>query len=157
MIVTVEALFSHNDLIGSKVIYKGSKHLAPELPNISHTAILVNGRWVHESTGHSGVRVISYDKWKEINTEVAKIKLEDREYQDIADQYRKILGKEYDYLGVCYLGLCIIPTFFGKKLPEKNKWESPNKYFCCEVLGYLTGQYYGMSPPNLILKKLCNG
>jgi hypothetical protein len=157
MIVTVHALFSYNKLIGSKLIYKGTKHLAPMLNvKTSHTAVLVNERWVHESTGHSGVRVISYDLWKQINIEVGRVKLENREYQEIADEYRKIKDKEYDYPGVIYLGLCIIPTFFGLKLPKKNKWESPNKYFCCEVLGKLTGKYYGMSAPIQILESLKN-
>jgi hypothetical protein len=95
--------------------------------------------------------------WKQINTESGRIQLESREYQEIADEYRKIKGKKYDYLGVIYLGLCIIPTFLGLNLPKKNKLESPNRYFCCEVLGKLTGKYYGMSSPIQILEDLKNG
>jgi len=158
MVVSVHAIFSHNHLIGSKLIANGTKHLAQSLNvKASHTAVLINERWVHESTGHSGVRVISYDLWKQINTEVGRVQLESREYQEIADEFRKIKDKNYDYPGVIYLGLCIVPTFFGLKLPEKNKWESPNRFFCCEVLGKLTGQYYGMSSPIQILDKLQNG
>ena len=155
MIVSVHALFSKNDLIGSKLISWGTKHLASKLTDVpSHTALLVNDRWVHESTGHSGVRVISYDKWLSINKEVDKVSLESREYQEIADEYRKIKDKAYDYLGIFYFGIVIIPTFFGVKLPEKNKWESPNRFFCSEVLGKLTGHYYGMSSPAQILEKM---
>jgi hypothetical protein len=158
MIVSVHAIFSHNHMIGSKIIANGTAHLAPRMNvKASHTAVLVNERWVHESTGHSGVRVISYDLWKQINIEVGRIKLADREYQELADLYRKIKDKKYDYPGIAYFSLAIIPTFIGIKLPEKNKWESPNKYFCCEVLGYLTGHYYGMSSPIQILDKLTHG
>lgn len=156
MIVTVEVLFSSNNLIGSKIIAKGTKHLASKLPDVSHVAILINGRWIHESTGSAGVRVISYDAWKKINTEKAKFKLEDQEYQIIADQYRKIKNKKYDYLGVLYLGIMLIPTFFGKKLPNKNLLQSTNRYFCCEVLGYLTNKCYSMHPPVRILSEFIN-
>lgn len=153
MIVSVHALFSYNDKIGSQIIAKGSKHLAADKPLTSHVAILINNRWVHEATG-AGVHISSYEKWATVHQEVAKIELEPREYQEIADRFRLIQGKKYDYLGVFFLGLCVIPTFIGFKLPKKNKWESKNKYFCCEVLGYLTGLYYGMSCPNQIMASL---
>lgn len=153
MLVTVHALFSHNELIGSKIISKGSQHLAPGTPKTSHVSILINNRWVHEATG-AGVNVLSYDLWKTLHTEVGRVKLPDKDYQLIADQFRQIQGKKYDYPGVFFLGFCIIPTFIGLPLPQKNLCESKNKYFCCEVLGYLTGHYYGMSCPVQIHAKL---
>jgi hypothetical protein len=155
MIVTVHALFSASNKIGAKVISLGSSHLAPSIkPSPSHTAVLVNNRWVHESTGHSGVSVLSYDIWETLHTEVGRIELEPRPYQEIANMYREIKGKKYDYLGVFFLGLCIVPTFLGFKLPKKNLWEAGDKYFCCEVLGYLTAEYYGMCSPVQIMAKL---
>lgn len=158
MIVSIHALFSHNNLIGSKIISKGSRHLDRRIKTApSHTALLVNNRWVHESTGHSGVRVISYDVWKQINTEIDRIQLKSREYQEIANLYRAIQDKKYDYPGVIFLGMCVAGTFIHIKLPEKNLCESENKYFCCEVLGKLTGHYYGMSAPVQILGKLKYG
>jgi hypothetical protein len=153
MIVTVYALFSHNKRIGSKIISKGTKHLAPDMSETSHVSVLINDRWVHEATG-VGVRVSSYDLWKTIHTEVARVQLESKEYQVIADKFREIKGKKYDYPGVFFLALCIIPTFLGFKLPKKNLWESKKKFFCCEVLGFLTGIYYGMSAPIQILGTL---
>lgn len=155
MKVSTHALFSHNHMIGSKIISKGSKHLDKTLPEISHVSLLVNERWVHEATG-AGVKIYSYDKWSTVHTEVARVQLETREYQDIANQYRKIIDSNYDYAGVFFLGLCIIPTFIGLPLPKYNLWESKNKYFCCEVLGYMTNQYYGMCPPNMILHNMRN-
>jgi hypothetical protein len=154
MIVTVHALFSHNDMIGSKIISKGSKHLAPDMPETSHVSVLVNERWVHEATG-AGVKIYSYDLWKTVHTEVGRVKLEDRQYQEIADQFRLIKDKKYDYPGVFFLALCIVPTYFGLPLrPEKNLCESKDKFFCCEVLGFLTNMYYGMSAPVQIFSKL---
>lgn len=153
MIVTVHALFSHNKMIGSKVISNGTKHLAPNVPKTSHVAVLINNRWVHEATG-SGVNVVSYDRWREVHMEVARVQLEDKEYQVIADRFRLIKGKKYDYPGVFFLALAIIPTFIGLPLPKRNLWESKNKHFCCEVLGFLTGKYYGMAAPVQILDSL---
>lgn len=140
-------------MIGSKIISYGSAHLEPKMPKASHVAVLINERWVHEATG-AGVTISSYDKWSQQHEEVNRIQLKSREYQEIADQFRSIQGKKYDYLGVFFLGLCIIPTFLGRKLPKKNMWESKHKYFCCEVLGYLTGMYYGMSSPVQIMGSL---
>lgn len=154
MVVTIDAIFSYSNKIGAKVIANGTAHLAKGYPKTSHTALLVNGRWVHESTGHSGVSVISYDKWKLIHQEVDRVSLGEIEYQIIADKFREIKSKEYDYLGVIYLGLCVIPTFIGFKLPKVNKWQNKNKYFCCEALGFLTGHCYSMSSPIQILKQL---
>lgn len=153
MIVSVHALFSHNEKIGSKLIANGSAHLAPAQPKCSHVSVLINNRWVHEATG-AGVNVLSYDLWKTIHTEVKRVQIEDRDYQEIADQFRIIQGKKYDYPGVFFLGFCVIPTFVGVPLPKKNLLESKNKYFCCEVLGFLTGQYYGMSCPIQIIDSL---
>lgn len=154
MQVTVHAIFSHNDKIGSKVICHGTHHLAKNEPLCSHTALLVNERWVHESTGHSGVRIISIDLWKTLNKEVARVPLKDMLYQDLANHFRSIKDKKYDYMGILFFCFAIIPTFIGFKLPKKNLLESPDKYFCCEVLGYLTGQYYGMSAPIQVMKLL---
>lgn len=155
MIVSVEALFSSNTKIGSRLIACGTSYLAPSKPKVSHVAILVNGRWVHESTGHTGVHVISYDKWTNVHTERARIALPDMEYQDLADTFRSILGKKYDYAGVIYLGLCIAANLiFGLKIPANNKWETPDKYFCLEVLGYLVNKDYDMMAPVQVLESL---
>ncbi len=153
MIITVHALFSYNNKIGSKIISKGTRHLEPNMHETSHVSVLINDRWVHEATG-SGVNILSYDLWKTRHTEVARVKLENKEYQVIADKFRAIKDKKYDYPGVFFLGLCIIPTLIGLPLFKKNLWESSDKYFCCEVLGFLTGKYYGMSAPIQILHSL---
>lgn len=156
MIVTVHALFSYSDLIGAKIIAQGSAHLEPHMPKTSHVAVLVNERWVHEATG-AGVHISSYEKWSQVHKEVARVQLASQEYQEIADQFRSIQGKDYDYPGMLFLGACVIPTFVGLPLPKKNLLQSKNKYFCCEVLGYLTGQDYSMCCPVQILGKLKRG
>jgi hypothetical protein len=155
MKVSVEVLFSSNSKLGSRIIACGTAHLAPTVKEkVSHTALLINSRWVHESTGHTGVRIVSYDKWRSTQTEKARIKLADQEYQQLADHFRTIQGKKYDYAGIIFFCIAILPTFIGFKLPKKNLLESKRRYFCCEVLGKLTGHYYGMSAPIQILERL---
>lgn len=153
MIVTIDALFSKKDKIGSHIISRGTKHLA-DVPECSHVAMLVNGRWVHESTMKTGVTIVSYDLWKKINIEVERVFLFETDYQLIANCYRRIKGKKYDWLGITFFALAIIPTFFGLKLPKKNLFEDKNKYFCSEVFGYLTGMYYSMMAPCQILRSM---
>lgn len=153
MIVTVHAIFSKNELIGSKIIAKGTKHLANER-ECSHVAVLINNRWVHESTLKTGVRVISYPEWSKINKEVERVELEPREYSDIANECRALLKKKYDKLGLIFMALCMPFTFIGFRLPKRNLLESKNKYFCCEFLGKLTGRYYSMMAPIQILADL---
>ena len=149
MNVTLHYLFSKNDKIGSKIIIYGTKHLETVLDTPSHVAILVNNRWVFESTLETGVRRISYKKWLEINTEVAKIECpSERTLEEVLGLFRRIKDKKYDYLGVTYFGGCIaLNKFFGMKVPKKNRLQSPNKYFCCEVMGELLGLDYQMRAP----------
>lgn len=153
---SIHILFSSNDKIGSKIIAYGTKYLAKNTEeSVSHVAILVNNRWVHESTGNSGVIVQSYNKWSKTHKEKARIFYGYMEYQDLAEHYRKIKFCSYDYFGVIYLTIYIfLNLLLNIDLPKKNKWESENKYFCCEVVGKLTNKYYGMKAPVQILEEL---
>jgi len=157
MNVTVHYLFSRRNLIGSKTISWGTKHLYPEFEKTpSHVAILINNRWVHESTLESGVRVMSYPKWLEINEEVAKIESpEVWEYEYIKQIFWYVKNKKYDWMGIIYLGLWMIPSkLFGMRIPTKNKWETQDKYFCSEVMGRMLERNYDMRTPVDILKEL---
>lgn len=141
MKVTIHYLFSKNDLFGSKLISWGTKHLSVRRNIPSHVAILVQNRWVHESTAQKGVRVISYDKWKTFNQEIAKVSypLNNIEYQEIKNIFRSIKDKKYDWLGVIYFGFQVaLNKFFHKPIPQENKWDDPNKYFCSEAVEKLT-------------------
>ena len=145
MKVTVEYLFSNSDLIGSKAIVFGTAHLYPHIPKEkvpSHISMLINGRWVHESTLENGVSVMSLEKWLIKNKIVARIpcKQSTREYNELKDIFRSIKGKKYDYPGVSYLGICLAGNkFIGTTIPDENKWEKPNRYFCCEAVEKLSG------------------
>ena len=157
MEVSVHYLFSRRDLIGSKTISWGTKHLYPEFKKTpSHVAILVNNRWVHESTLDSGIRVMSYEKWLDINDEVAKIACErEWEYASIKDLFKSLRGKKYDWAGIIYLGLWMVPSkLLHIAIPNNNILECPDRYFCSEVMGYMLGSNYDMKAPVQILKEL---
>lgn len=159
MVVTIDYLFSKNYKIGSKLISWGTKHLTNIEDVPSHVAILVNNRWVHESTLDSGVRVISYSEWLNINIEVKKITGKPTEYRVIKNIFKDIKNKKYDWLGVTYLGLCLIPNkAFNVKLPAVNKWQDNDKYFCTEAVEKLIGlSDCSMKSPVQLLNELLNG
>lgn len=150
MKVQIHYLFSNNEQIGSKLIQWGTshQHKLPQTP--SHVALLINDRWVFESTLFTGIRVIPYKKWLEINQEVFKIKcIKKREYTHIKKLYKEIKDKYYDWPGIVYLGFwLILNKIFKIKVPKINRFEQKCLYFCCEgVAELLELGDYGMKTP----------
>lgn len=146
-------LFSKNDKIGSKIISWASSILLKELKECpSHMAVLVefddssDSGIIIESTLNTGVRLIPYKNWKEINEELYKIPENSQvSYEKILSLIGSFWGKKYDWGGICYF----IPRFLFKVLfnwpfPKKNAWQSDCKYFCNELGGKLAG-YEGFS------------
>lgn len=158
-------LFSRNDKIGSKCISWGTFSLQKNnLGSIckswkntpSHVALLINKKWVFESTLSSGIRIISYKKWLEINQQVALYPCSsERTYEEIKTLYKCLEGKSYDYLGVIYFGWRILLNLlFKMPIPVKNRWASSSKYFCTEVIGKLLKLDYGMTSPVQLMEYL---
>jgi len=159
-IVKIQYLFSRRPLAGSKLISWGTNHQYPDLSFEevpSHVAVLINGKWVIESTLATGVRVIGYNKWKEINIEVAKIDCvrKDWSFSVIKGMFKEIKGRKYDWGGIIYLAFRLAKQkYLGKPLPSVNKFNDPNKYFCTEVLSKMTGLTYEMSTPVDVMMKV---
>lgn len=150
MKVSVHYLFSKNKKIGSRLISWGTSYLEPKIKNVpSHVAVLVNNKWVFESTLESGVRRISYEKWLEINEEVEKIECtQERELGEVLDYFRSIKDKKYDYQGILYFSWRILLFITLKiKMPTKNRFNRKNSYFCSEVVGKMTGVDCQMTAP----------
>ncbi len=157
MKVSVTYIFSKNNKIGSKIIRWATSHLKTQnYDTPSHAAILVNHRWVHESTLESGVRVVSIDEWSKQNVIVCSISCPvERDYEEIKKYFGVIRNKKYDWLGVIYLGFYILLSrYFGIKIPDKNKWQSDNKYFCTEVIGYMINEDFDMKSPTEVYEIL---
>lgn len=149
-------IFSKNNKIGSRFISWSTQYLGNFQATPSHVAILVNERWVLESTLEAGVRILPYNTWNKLNHEVAKIQITNNIlFKRIKFLFKKIGVKKYDWPGVIYLGWRIfLNKYFKKPIPTINKWERPNKYFCTEVIGYILDMDLDMVTPIQLLNKL---
>lgn len=132
----IKFLFSKNSKIGSYIIRFGSYWIDDygftfnNTP--SHVAILIDDTYVVESVMHGGVRIIPYNKWLEINTEIMKIKA-DNIVECPRDLMFEMWGKPYDIKGLLYFSIIILKYKLLKTpIPEKNKCEQEHAYFCTE-------------------------
>lgn len=147
----VEYLFSRNKKVGSKLIaWAASFEKVGLRDNPSHIAVLIDCSWVFESTFCSGVRVVPYKQWKGINEELYRIpcQIRVRDSGETLSKAASLWNKGYDWIGALffawrYLGLVLL----NKPLPQKNRWENKNKYFCTEFIAQLTGENYSMKSP----------
>lgn len=153
MQVPLSYVFSRNKKIGSRLISWSTAFLSQNNKYCpSHVALLINNRWVFESTLETGVVITTFDKWSKNNEIVAQIKEDPTDYSTIKKHFKSIKNKKYDWLGVCYLGLRIaLRRLFKRPIPQTNKWEDPNKYFCCEVVGELLNENFDMKAPVQVL------
>jgi hypothetical protein len=162
MDVQVEYLFSRNKKVGSKLISFFSNLVLKEKPRSiknlkvpSHVCVLVNKRWVHESTLETGVRVISFERWLENNELLYRVgsNYKTVNYGTVKLILKRLRGKPYDYPGVLYFSFRVfLYLLLGVPIPKKNAWHSRNRYFCCELVGKLTGEDYEMTTPVQMLK-----
>lgn len=157
----IQYLFSKNKKIGSYLIRFGSYLINPSpivynsIP--SHVAVLIDDTYVVESVMHGGVRIIPYNKWLEINTEVNKITA-----TGIIEHPRDLMfemwGKSYDFKGILYFTYCIIKTkLFNTSMPIINKYEQEDCYFCTEFASRIYDGNTGSMRTPLQLMELING
>jgi hypothetical protein len=154
-------LFSRNNLLGSKLISWASGLLVKELEKVpSHMAILLESKdWpdgiVFESTLTTGVRIVPYKNWKELNEECYKIECK-REVilEEIVHKIQQYWGKKYDWLGILFFAICFIKHLLFKiDFPKDNAWQSDDKYFCNELGGEISGysKYSMVTPAKMCL------
>lgn len=158
MIVKLSILFSKNKKIGSKLISWASGIITPLCPTPSHVAILVNNKWVFQSTLEKNVHIMSYKEWITINEQLYKIDMQDEyEFSQIKTIFRSLEGKKYDWGGIAYYAIrWSLNQGFGLRMPHTNIFQSKDKYFCCEVAGILLKQDFSMDNPADVYLKLIN-
>jgi hypothetical protein len=158
MKVKIDILFSRNCKIGSRLISWASSKTAPLYPTPSHVAILVNSKWVFQSTLEKNVHIISYKEWLTINEQLYQIDIqEDHEFSQIKALFRSLEGKKYDWGGIAYYSIrWALNQGFGLRMPKTNIFQSKDKYFCCEVAGMLLKQDFSMDNPADVYFKLIN-
>jgi len=154
----IQYLFSRNKKIGSKLIAWASKYENLDVENRpSHVALLINEKMVVESVFGSGVRIVPYYKWLEINEELYKLECEqgDRPSTEIVSEMMDLWGKPYDWYGIAYFAYRFIRLIlFKEKLPEHNPWERSSHLFCVEAVGKVSGIYYSMTSPTKMCAKI---
>lgn len=152
----IKYLFTRNDLIGSKAISGASKYDFQETKETpSHFAIVFDDRWVFHSRMSQGVHVEPYYHFKKKNTVLCSLKREtctmgEIECQLLQDQLvRKAYGRKYDKWAIAYfIWRIILKKLFNRPIPDKNKWESKNKWFCNELFELIFRQDLSMKTPN---------
>jgi len=155
--IKVHYLFSRNEKIGSFIIRKSTAVFEPTVNETpSHVALLLDDKWVIESTLETGFRIIGYKKWLELNEELYKIPCEQEwTMVGIKEHYKPLKGKKYDYPGVLYFSWrVILYLLFRISKPKKNRFNHDNKYFCCEVISRMTGISYEMTAPVELLVRI---
>lgn len=153
-------LFSRNPLIVSRLIAWFSGLLVTELEKIpSHMAVLVEqdgmDPLVFESTFASGVRIVPYYNWLQINEECYKIPCPNlKSKEEVFGLVREYWGKKYDWQGVLYFVPAYLSHFlFGTEFPKTNKWQQEDRYFCNEIGGILANypNYSMVTPAKMCL------
>ena len=149
MNIKLHYLFSRKEKWGSKLIGWASNKHTPLDNTPSHVALLVNERWVFESTFEKNVNIIEYDKWKAQNIQTHRLLCsQKRTLEEIMNIMRSIKGKKYDWKGILYFTWrFMLFWLFKKDIPDENKLEQPDHYFCCEAVGKVTGMDYSMKTP----------
>ena len=70
---------------------------------------------------------------------------------------KKAWGAKYDFLAVLFFAYRILLNkLFGFKIPDKNKWEKKNRWFCNELFELEFGQDLSMKTPNDLMFMLDN-
>ena len=154
----IDYLFSKRNKFGSLLISWASKFEGLSLLYIpSHIAVLIDETIVIESTFFTGIRIIPYSHWQVKNIELYKIPCENkyRRSKDILSKAYSLWGKGYDWLGIMFFGVSFIKLIlFGDKLPNENKWQNKNRYFCSEFVAMLVDKDFSMCTPAKICDSL---
>lgn len=146
-------LFSKNKKIGSKLISWSTGFLSPGLADVpSHVAVLVvdgDLELVYESTFSSGVRIVPFQKWRELNTILYKIEIRKiPNTTELSHILNDVWGKSYDWPGILYFAYRLTGyILFSIKMPKKNRWASSKKFFCTEFAARLEGLDYSITCP----------
>lgn len=151
----VEYLFSRNKKVGSRLIAWASGLLIKDLEKIpSHVAVLVDDMFVIESVMHSGVRIVPFSRWLEINEVCYKIYAGEKCATEIGKEYESSWNKGYDWQGICFFAICFVRhLLFKHEFPKENKWQQDDKFFCTEFAAGLSNyQKHTMTTP----AKMCS-
>ena len=159
MDIQISYLFSRRPKFFSKVIAWGTKLAIRDFKNSnkvpSHTAYLINNRFVVESVFEGGYRVMPYTQWKQINDVIAVIPAGTRSMDDLKARTRRFEGRSYDVGGALYLAFrMLLKITLRIPVPKHNRLHKPDRFFCCELVAEVEGEDYGMKSPGHIMLQM---
>ena len=158
----IRYLFTHNDLIGSKLIShftKKSWQSREKTP--SHTGVLFLNLMVVHSNGANGVHIEPFYSFKKKNKIICALRraTEKRSREEAEELFlhycREAYAAPYDYAAIAYFCYRIILNkLFNIPIPLKNKWENERKFFCDELLEVELGRDLSMTTPNELMLEM---
>ena len=155
----IKFIFSNKDRTASKLIRWGTKHEWQDISDCpSHLSFLFFDTFIVESTLKSGVRINYYPSFKKENKIVACFKHrvppanEDQVFKRMLDRHH---GSEYDDMAILYFAWrVLLKKIFKIPLPEKNKWQNAEEWFCNEMFNFITGKDHSMESPNTLMDEM---
>lgn len=158
----IKYLFTNSNLTGSKIISGATKRDYQKTSDTpSHFAILFNDRWVLHSNFANGVHCQPYYYFKKKNQVISSLRknecdLSHIECQLLFDQLvKKAYAAKYDYWAIAFFAYRIILNWLFKwPIPDKNKWEVSDKWFCNELFELVLDKDLSMQTPNDLMLML---
>jgi len=152
----IKYLFTRNGLISSKLISCWTKYDFQKTEDTpSHFACLFFDRIILHSSANGGVQLDSFYRFKQKNTVVCAVRNEGRELSRVEtmllfDQLdQRAMHAEYDRLAILYfIWRIFLKWLLNNPIPDKNKWESRNKWFCNELFEIIFRDDLSMKTPN---------
>ena len=139
--MAVRIAFSRNDkMIGSWLIRWGISEGFFSLAPVSHFIAIFDEKLVFESNLERGVHFTDLLEFRKKNTIACSFRLkkelslqeEEAIYQSLL---KTVVGKPYDLSALLYLGWRVfLKKFFNKPLPEDNKFNWNDQFFCVETV-----------------------
>ena len=144
---------------GAKLIRWGTKRPGQSMEDTpSHMGTVMNGMWSIDATLTAGVNMDYFPVYMEEYKEVAI-------YRDLgeirkpsqvaADMMKKSRRAGYDFKAILYYAWRrALEKFFKIPMPEKNRWESEDRWFCNEMYEIVKGGDYSMASPNDVMLEM---
>lgn len=155
----IKFLFTNNKKIGSIIISSVTREpeqLIEEVP--SHFSILLWEWVIIESTMLYGLKPKLYSEFLEHNKILASFspKSDNKNAAQIAkDLASRNHNATYDIAAALYLGFYeLLNLYFGVALPEKNKFDNSNEFFCNELFREFYGGEVSMKHPNALMREM---
>lgn len=157
----IKFLFSQNNKIGSKLISAVTREPGQRLEEVpSHFSILLWEWVVIESTMLWGVKPKLYTEFIENNKILSSFspKSDGKQAAQIAKDIASLNhNARYDVAAALYLGVYeLLNLYFDVAIPEKNKFDNSNEFFCNELFREFYGGEVSMKHPNALMREMVN-